>query len=140
MNMGKTAIIAAFLLAGTALGQSQGINGSPEFQAQQAALENSYPQLNVACFPKLTLNSTSFPVTEPFPPELTLILSALATEARAVKLEARTRVRKESCPRPESRDLKATSDGELTRVGTCGVLNTGGPEVRPTSESLGKTR
>jgi hypothetical protein len=48
MNMGKTAIIAAFLLAGTALGQSQGINGSPEFQAQQAALENSYPQLNVA--------------------------------------------------------------------------------------------
>ena len=40
MNMGKTAIIAAFLLAGTALGQSQGINGSPEFQAQQAALSN----------------------------------------------------------------------------------------------------
>jgi hypothetical protein len=48
MNMGKTAIIAAFLLAGTALCQSQGINGSPEFQAQQTALESNYPQLNVA--------------------------------------------------------------------------------------------
>lgn len=48
MNMGKTAIITAFLLAGTALGQSQGINGSPEFQAQQVALEQNYPKLNVA--------------------------------------------------------------------------------------------
>jgi NHL repeat len=48
MNMGKTAIIAAFLLAGTALCQSQGINGSAEFQAQQTALESNYPQLNVA--------------------------------------------------------------------------------------------
>jgi hypothetical protein len=33
----------------------------------------------------------------------------------------------------------STSPGELTRVGTAGVLKVGGPEVRPTSESLEKT-
>src|SRR6185369_6017821 len=33
-----------------------------------------------------------------------------------------------------------TSDGELTLVGTFGVENTGGPLVRPTLESAGKTR
>ena len=38
------------------------------------------------------------------------------------------------------RSSNSTSEGELTRVGTCGVLNVGGPDVRPTSESLGKTR
>ena len=40
----------------------------------------------------------------------------------------------------ESREPNATSDGELTRVGTCGVENVGGPSVRPTSESFGNTR
>src|SRR5215475_14978977 len=34
----------------------------------------------------------------------------------------------------------STSDGELTRVGTLGVENVGGPLVRFTSESAGKTR
>jgi len=38
------------------------------------------------------------------------------------------------------RSANATSEGELTRVGTCGVENVGAPEVRVTSESLGKTR
>src|SRR6185312_8234532 len=47
MNICKTATIVAFLLAGTTAGQSQGLNGSAEFQAQQAALEKTYPQLNV---------------------------------------------------------------------------------------------
>jgi hypothetical protein len=32
----------------------------------------------------------------------------------------------------------STSEGELTRVGTAEVLKVGGPEVRPTSESMGK--
>src|SRR5215471_13958796 len=39
-----------------------------------------------------------------------------------------------------SRESKATSEGELTRVGTSGVLKFGGPEVRATLESFGKTR
>src|ERR1700722_5728227 len=47
MNMRKSATVVAFLLAGTVAGQSQGLNGSAEFQAQQAALEKTYPQLNV---------------------------------------------------------------------------------------------
>jgi len=47
MNICKTATIVAFLLVGTTAGQSQGLNGSAEFQAQQAALEKTYPQLNV---------------------------------------------------------------------------------------------
>src|ERR1022692_807041 len=47
MNIRKTATVVALLLAGTAASQSQGINGTPEFRAQQAELEKSYPQLNV---------------------------------------------------------------------------------------------
>src|SRR5579884_661544 len=43
-------------------------------------------------------------------------------------------------PATLSRLATATSDGELTRVGTCDVLNVGGPLVRATFESLGKTR
>src|SRR5262249_32656301 len=39
----------------------------------------------------------------------------------------------------EARLSNATSEGELTLVGTWFVENTGGPLVRPTSESLGKT-
>src|SRR5262249_32015953 len=37
------------------------------------------------------------------------------------------------------RESNATSDGELTLVGTFGVENVGGPLVRVTSESSGKT-
>jgi hypothetical protein len=47
MTMRKIATVVALLLAGTAASQSQGLNGTPEFQAQQAALEKTYPQLNV---------------------------------------------------------------------------------------------
>src|SRR5262245_39811621 len=39
----------------------------------------------------------------------------------------------------ESRLANATSEGELTLVGTWFVGNVGGPLVRPTLESLGKT-
>ena len=39
-------------------------------------------------------------------------------------------------PATLSRSSKATSDGELTRVGTLGVENFGSPLVRLTSESL----
>lgn len=46
MNMRSTMIATVILLAGSTAGQSQGINGTPEFQAQQAALERNYPQLN----------------------------------------------------------------------------------------------
>lgn len=46
MNMRKTATMLALLLAGTTAGQSQGINGTAEFRAQQAELEKGYPQLN----------------------------------------------------------------------------------------------
>ncbi len=47
MNMRGSLAVVALLLAGTTPGQSQGLNGSPEFQARQAALEKNYPQLNV---------------------------------------------------------------------------------------------
>ena len=47
MNIRKTMTAVALLLVGTTAGQSQGINGTAEFQAQQAALEKNYPQLNV---------------------------------------------------------------------------------------------
>jgi hypothetical protein len=47
MNIRTSATAIAFLLAGTVAGQSQGINGSAEFQAHQAELEKTYPQLNV---------------------------------------------------------------------------------------------
>ena len=47
MDMRKAVTVVALLLASTAVSQSQGLNGSAEFQAQQAALEKTYPQLNV---------------------------------------------------------------------------------------------
>ncbi|MGH6828521.1 MAG: peptidyl-alpha-hydroxyglycine alpha-amidating lyase family protein [Rhizomicrobium sp.] len=47
MTIGRTAAVLAFLLGSTAAGQAQGLNGTPEFQAQQAALERTYPQMNV---------------------------------------------------------------------------------------------
>ena len=79
-------------------------------------------------------------MTGPSPPEATLIASALDTEFWAVKLVLSTRHWSWSSPAAESRASKATSEGELTRVGTLSVLKSGGPEVRSTSESLGKTR
>ena len=66
------------------------------------------------------------------PPGRTLLL--------AVNELARTLVEKLSVPPVLSRESNATSEGEFTRVGTCGVENVGGPLVRPTLESLGKTR
>ena len=45
----------------------------------------------------------------------------------------------DSVPPETLRSTNSTSDGELTRVGTCAVEKVGGPEVRPVSESFGKT-
>src|SRR6266446_10899998 len=45
-----------------------------------------------------------------------------------------------SDPSENLRSSSATSDGELTLVGTFGVENVGGPLVRPWLESAGKTR
>ena len=47
MNIGRTATVVALLLVGTTAGQSQGINGTAEFRAQQEALEKTYPKLDV---------------------------------------------------------------------------------------------
>src|SRR5690348_6987885 len=61
------------------------------------------------------------------------------TELLAVK-EPIGVVVKVRLPLAESRSSNSTSDGELTRVGTCDVENVGGPLVRPTSERAGNTR
>jgi hypothetical protein len=66
------------------------------------------------------------------PPGLTLLF--------AVKLEFRTIDAKPGAPAENCRWSSATSDGELTLVGTFGVENVGGPLVRPWLESAGKTR
>jgi hypothetical protein len=66
------------------------------------------------------------------PPGLTLFI--------AVKLELRTIAAKPGDPAENLRSSSATSDGELTLVGTFGVENVGGPLVRFTFESAGKTR
>jgi NHL repeat len=47
MRMRKTVTVVALWLAGITASQSQGLNGTPEFQAQQAALEKNYPRLDV---------------------------------------------------------------------------------------------
>src|SRR5689334_8038142 len=62
------------------------------------------------------------------------------TELAAVKDAFRRTVVKLRLPSLLLRSSNATSEGELTRVGTCEVLKLGGPDVRPTSESFGKTR
>ena len=62
------------------------------------------------------------------------------TELLAVKVAASSVVVNRSPSLAASASRNATSEGELTRVGTCGVENVGGPLVRPTSESLGNTR
>src|SRR5262249_29171945 len=66
------------------------------------------------------------------PPGLTLLF--------AVKLELITMAVKPGDPAENWRSSSATSDGELTLVGTFGVENVGGPLVRFTLESAGKTR
>src|SRR5580704_8934919 len=66
------------------------------------------------------------------PPGWTLLL--------AVNVACRTIGMKLSDPLENWRSVTSTSDGELTRVGTLGVENVGGPLVRPTLESAGKTR
>src|SRR5262245_17008883 len=66
------------------------------------------------------------------PPGLTLLF--------AVKVDCRTTGTKLSEPSEDLRSSSASSDGELTLVGTFGVENVGGPLVRPTLESAGKTR
>ncbi len=60
-----------------------------------------------------------------------------------VRCEARLQNNRREAKLPdeeESRLSNATSDGELTLVGTFGVEKVGGPLVRFTSESAGKTR
>lgn len=47
MKIRTLATMLTMLLAGTAVGQSQGINGTAEFRAQQEALEKTYPKLDV---------------------------------------------------------------------------------------------
>src|ERR1700743_2083532 len=47
MNFRTSATAFAFLLARTVAGQSQEINGAADFQAHQAELQKTYPQLNV---------------------------------------------------------------------------------------------
>src|SRR5216117_3813528 len=60
------------------------------------------------------------------------------TELAAANLWSRTVTVNRRVPSALSRVSNATSDGELTRVGTWGVLKVGGPEVRATSESFGR--
>jgi hypothetical protein len=47
MKIRTLATMMTMLLAGTAVSQSQGINGTAEFRAQQEALEKTYPKLDV---------------------------------------------------------------------------------------------
>src|SRR5215467_2766714 len=64
------------------------------------------------------------------PPGWTLLAAVKLPKAEVWKL---------SDPEEESRLSNATSEGELTLVGTFGVENVGGPLVRPTLEPSGKT-
>jgi hypothetical protein len=90
------------------------------------------------------LNVTSWPVTRPSPPVVWFGFGwmPLSTELFGVNEVLTTAAMNERPgvgPAP-SRVVNATSDGELTRVRTIGVENVGAPDVRPTSESVGKTR
>src|SRR6266446_7063076 len=92
---------------------------------------------------KFTLNSTSSPVAGPLPPVVWPGIGWMppgSTLLRVVKDPANTIVEKLNAPPELSRESNATSDGEFTRVGTMDVENVGGPLVRPTLESFGKTR
>ena len=63
-----------------------------------------------------------------------------STEFSALKFAERSDVVKLSSAAPDALLRNATSDGEFIRVGTCGVENVGGPDVRATLESSGNTR
>src|SRR5262252_83387 len=80
---------------------------------------------------------TSSPDLGPSPPVFKLIL---VTVLLTLKVELTICVDAASVPAVLSRVAVSisTSEGELTRVGTLGVLKVGGPEVRATSESSGK--
>ena len=83
--------------------------------------------------------STSSPVNDGSPPVLTLM--PFTTVVPAVKLVFRTLAETASVPAVLARVAVSISlsEGELLRVGTAEVLKVGDPEVRPTSESMGKT-
>ena len=85
---------------------------------------------------------TSWPVTAPSPPVNWPGIGWMPfrTELVAVNDACTIAGTNSSSAAVDERVANATSDGELTRVGTCAVENVGGPEVRPTSESSGKTR
>jgi hypothetical protein len=92
---------------------------------------------------KFTEISVSCPVTGPLPPVKTLGSGCMPpglTLLFAVKLDCRTIGTKPGDPAENWRSSNATSEGELTLVGTFCVENVGGPLVRPTLESAGKTR
>ena len=69
---------------------------------------------------KVTVNCTSCPVTDPSPPVVWfgLGLMPFKTELLAVKLALRIVVMNVKVLAAESRESNATSEGELTRVGT----------------------
>src|SRR5262245_18258407 len=81
---------------------------------------------------------TSSPTAGPSLPACTLML--FTTVLPTVKLASRISAEVVSVPVTLERVAVSisTSEGELTRVGTARVLKVGGPDVRPTSESLGK--
>ena len=86
---------------------------------------------------------TTSPVSGPSP-SVVLSGSSLMPVTTVFPTEKRGFTRlgvKASVPRLPSRVASSisTSAGEFTRVGTCAVENFGGPEVRPTSECVGKT-
>ncbi len=88
-------------------------------------------------------NCISSPVTGPSPPVCSFGWAWMppgCTELAAVNDEASTASLKLRLPAEPSRETNATSDGELTRVGTAAVEKSGAPLVRPTSKSFGKTR
>jgi hypothetical protein len=61
------------------------------------------------------------------------------TELAAVNDAARIDGVNDRLPTVLSRTAESISEGELTRVGIAVVPNVGGPDVRPTSESVGNT-
>src|SRR5215471_839791 len=90
-------------------------------------------------FVNVIVISTSSPDLGPSPPAFTLML--FTTVLATIKFALTTCAEVSSVPAVLDRVAVSisTSAGELTRVGTARVLKVGGPEVRPTSESLGKT-
>src|SRR5690242_19421398 len=94
-----------------------------------------WPAGKVSGVVKVTVNWTASPMTGPFPP---VVWSGDGWMPPSWT-EFKTRKGPRSCavtvrlPGNALLSKSATSEGELTRVGTCAVLNVGDPEVRPTS-------